>query len=271
MLTGRRLTTIVAALALVFAAGATMIVLNNQDGGSPGQVAQAQNIGEERGIAVDGEGQISVEPDTARVTLGIEVEGQDIGAMREDANGRMNSVIDALQEAGINEEDIQTVAYDIHTGDGQRPPQPLPEEEQEESEEPDNGESGATTYRLIQLLQVTVRDIDATGDVIDVSLDQGANRVSGVRFEVEDREAAVEQARERAVENARSKAEHLAQLTGVNLGAPLAIQDHSPGLPAVGMDVAAVEREMADGDMAAPIQPGESTVSVNVRIVYAIE
>lgn len=266
MLTGQRLTAIVAALALVIAGGAVMVALSSQDGGSPGQVAQAQTIGEDRGIAVDGEGQISVQPDTARVTLGIEAEGQDIGAMREDANSRMNTVIDALQDAGISEEDIQTVAYDISVQRDDHPPEPVPEG----SDEDGSADEGPTTYRLIQLVRVTVHDIDQTGDIIDLALDEGANRVNGVHFEVEDREGAIAQARELAVENARQKAEHLAELTGVSLGAPLAIQDHSPGLPAVSMDVAAVEREMA-ADGAAPIQPGESTISVNVRIVYAIE
>lgn len=269
MRTGQRLTAIVAALALVIAGGTAFFALTDRGGDSPVPSAQAQPLPEERGIRVDAEGQISVEPDTARVTVGIEVEGQEIGQLRETANTRMNDVIDSLTGEGIDEADIRTVAYDIHTVDDSRPPQPVPEDTEEDS---DDGASDEPTYRLIQLLEVKVSDIDMTGDVIDLALDAGANRINGIRFEVEDRAGAIEQARERAVENARAKAEHLAQLTGMNLGAPLSIQERSPSLPAAGYDgAAAIEQEMAEADTAAPIQPGESTITVSVNIVYGIE
>lgn len=293
---------VVASLVLAIAGVAGTLAFADRGSDQPGQVAQAQEPGEDRGITVSGEGQVSVEPDTAKVVLGIESEGEELDALREDANTRMNDVIEALQDLGIEENDIRSVAYKISVREEEVPPKPEEsqsatgsesgadgddrEAEQEAVEEETthgDGEASAsqritetptepriTGYEIRQLVEVTVRDIDSTGDVIDTALDAGANNVSGVRFEVEDRDAAIEQARELAVEHAREKAEHLAELTGVSVGSPLYIDERSPSLPVERIEEAAMDADGGAG-VSAPIQPGESTITVNVNIVYGIE
>lgn len=327
----QRVIAAIGAVALVMA-GALGAFLMSDGNGSP---ALAQQPDQRRGISVNGEGEISVQPDVARVMLGVEVEGSDIGELREDADERMQDVIDALVEAGIEEDDIQTAAYNIRERDrDQEPPRPEEEQEMEESGEGSSSEESETEeaeveeaeseegssteeseseeadddavsdesedaeaepeesttqgeadedvddidirgYQLTQMIQVTIRDIDTAGDMIDVALDAGANRVGSLYFEVDDRAEAVAQARERAVENAREKAEDLADLTGIGLGAPLYIQEYSSSSSPVRMDEMAEQEmaadEAADGGMSAPIQPGQSIVRVDVEIVYDIE
>lgn len=332
MSNAQRFIAAIGAVALVMAGALGAFLMSDDGAGSPRSV-QAQGSEDSQGIGVNGEGEVTVQPDVAQVMLGVEVEGSDIGELREDADGRMQDVIDALVEAGIEEDDIQTAAYNITERDRDDQP-PRPEEQQEmeeeqemeeseedssseeaetdeaeteeaESEEAESGEaeddavSGESEeaaseptestaegeadndvddvdvvgYQLTQLIQVTIRDIDTTGDMIDVALDAGANRVGSIYFEVEDRAEAVAQARELAVENAREKAEDLADLTGVGLGAPLNIREHSSSASPVRMDEVAQEEMAADADggTAAPIQPGQSTVRVDVEIIYDIE
>jgi uncharacterized protein YggE len=87
-------------------------------------------------------GQVSVTPDIARIILGVEVQGSNLDALREDADTRMNDVIDALEESGIPSEDIRTIAYDIWVREEPIQPfdpgrEPVPELEEELEEEHD--------------------------------------------------------------------------------------------------------------------------------------
>jgi uncharacterized protein YggE len=230
-------------------------------------------VNDAQGIRVQGEGQIAVTPDMASVVLGVELQGEDVGQLRNEANSRMNAVIEGLQADGIPEDDIQTARYELFAM--HEPPRPVPDEEPAvEPDEPAIDEDVAdedevVRYRLVHQVQVSVRDIDATGEIIDNALDNGANSVGHVHFEVEDREGAIQQARENAVENALEQAEHLAELSGVALGQPTHVTESSPSVPPVRPDQPVVDVEVPD-EAVAPIEPGENIITVHVEIIYAI-
>lgn len=249
---GQRLALGISVIAILALGAVFALVLTNQETTSP---AQAQEPLMDRGIHVYGEGRVTIVPDTARVLLGVQIEGEEIEDLREDANERMNEVIEGLEEAGIPERDIRTVTYDISVKrDWERPGQPI------------------TGYVLTQLVEVRITDIDAVGDIIDGALDNGANNVGHIQFEVEDREGAIRQAREQAMDEARSKAEHLADLGGVGLGTPIKIDEVSPALPPIYYEEPVMEMdEAADGIMPSRIAPGESVITVTVNVTYAIE
>jgi uncharacterized protein len=306
----QRLLAVAAAFALVLVGAMGAVLLAGGNGSPSPQTVQAQEMMRDRGISVEGQGQISVSPDVAYVSLGVEVEGSDLESLRADADERMNDVVDALLDLGIEDSDIQTTVYDIRVHEERvepfdqsaQPdtatsdePEPASEDEADEADEADDAadeaddavtteeddedadlepgvEVGTQTYILTQMVQVRIADIDMVGEVIDTALDSGANRVSNIRFEVEDRQDAIEQARELAVEEARAKAEHLAELTGVSLGFPLQIDESSPSGPAMRMEDVAMEMDAADdGMMASRIEPGEQVISVWVWITYGIE
>lgn len=248
----QRVTLAIAAIAVLLIGAMAALVFTDQDGASN---VQAQEPTLDRGITVQGEGQVSIVPDTARVVIGVQVEGEEIEDLRADANERMNAVVDGLEADGIPEADIRTVTYDISV-----------QRDWEHRDAPIIG------YVLTQLVEVKITNIDQTGEIIDNALSNGANNVGNIRFEVEDREGAIRQAREQAMENARDKAEHLADLGGVSLGAPIKINEASPSLPPVYYDAPAMEgeEEAMDFEMSR-VEPGENIVTVHVNVVYAIE
>jgi uncharacterized protein len=252
MLSGYRLTLAIAVVAAMFFGTTLALVFTDNDTVAP---AQAQAMDADRGISVQGEGQVAVVPDTVRVVLGVQLEGEEIEELREDANTRMDTVIDGLIADGIDESDIRTVTYDISvTRDWERQNAPI------------------IGYTLTQLVEVKISDIDRTGEIIDNAVDNGANNVGNIRFEVEDRTAVIRQAREQAMENARDKAAHLAELGGVSLGAPIKISESSPSLPPIPFDEPAMDRaEMDEMFPVSRIEPGESIVTVYVNVTYAIE
>jgi uncharacterized protein len=114
-------------------------------------------------------------------------------------------------------------------------------------------------------MNVTVRDINRVGSVLDSAVEAGANTINGIQFDVLDRTAATSEARRAAVANARAVAEEVAAAAGVQLGEVQTINVHGGGY-----SVPVYGRAAQDAAESIPVSPGEMTISVEVSIVYAI-
>jgi uncharacterized protein YggE len=118
---------------------------------------------------------------------------------------------------------------------------------------------------------VKVKPMNKVSAVIDAAVAKGANAVNDVVFTVENQDAPLQQAREQAVNNARVKAEQLAKLTGVGLGGPVTVSETST-MPPMPIPMAREAAAPAGaGSAATAVQPGQSEVTVNLTISYAIQ
>ena len=123
-------------------------------------------------ITVSASGSVSLVPDVARVGVGVTVTKPTVKATRDAAGTAMNAIIAGLKALGIDEKDIRTTSIDL-------------------SPQYANGSSTKIVgYRMSEQLQVTVRDLDKAGDVIDTATAKGATDVNGLWFEVSDPDAA---------------------------------------------------------------------------------
>ena len=75
-------------------------------------------------------------------------------------------------------------------------------------------------------MTVTVRDLTKIGSILDAAVKAGANKIYGIQFDLEDREAAQQQAITVAMENAQARAEVLAEAAGVELGQVISLQTY---------------------------------------------
>jgi uncharacterized protein YggE len=130
------------------------------------------------------------------------------------------------------------------------------------------GQIVGITYVVDNTVAVTVRDLGSIGAVLDAAIQAGANSISGIRFDVEDREAAQQQAMVAAVENARERAEVLAGAANVELGAVMSIQSYMGGGTPIPFEANMV---MADAAMGVPVSPGEMQITVDVSVIYEIQ
>jgi len=64
-----------------------------------------------RNITVVGVGKVSVRPDVATVAVGVEIKASTVSEAKAEVDARMATVVAALQELGIAEEDIQTSQF----------------------------------------------------------------------------------------------------------------------------------------------------------------
>ena len=237
-----------AILALVMAVGVFAGLLM-QD--SKSEAAAQDDQGERRTISVTGHGEVSVQPDTGNFVVGVEVSNEDPNAALEESNGIVAAIQAALIDAGVAEDDITLGTFSI-----------WPEYDYREETAVLRG------FRVSHQLSVKVRDIDQTGALLSTAVEAGANVVHGVSFSVENPAAALEEARAAAFENARAKAEDLAGLANGALGQIVSITENSYTPYPVGRDGGAGAAE--DAASAVPINPGESTFTVSLQVVWEL-
>lgn len=225
-------------------------------GGGASFVAQSAGaVGE--GVAVVGTGSVSVDPDIAHVTYGVELQGDDPDALVSEATATMEAAMEAASAFGILEERTRTVEYNLRV---------------ETNRDRETGQpTGGVIYHLRHQVRVTTDQLDTVGELLASLVNSGVNSISGVTFSVEDLSSLEQQAREEALSDAEARAEHIADQMGLSLGKPSFVTEVGGGGPvpvaqALGMGGGAM-REAAAPD----IESGSFTVSVNVQVVYTIQ
>ncbi|MGH9885892.1 MAG: SIMPL domain-containing protein, partial [bacterium] len=126
-----------------------------------------------------------------------------------------------------------------------------------------------TGYQLANAIAVTVRDLDKLGDAIDNALAAGATSLDGVSFRVDDQTAAEQQARHAAMDQAKAKAKTLADAAGISIAGVASITESVSPVPYpiyYGLNAAGTPGK----DVATPVAPGSTEVSVTVAVVYLI-
>lgn len=205
------------------------------------------------GISVSGTGTVSVAPDVAVISLGVEVRAQTVAAAREGAAKALEAVRASLKRNGVEDRDIKTQGLSINPEYASRP----------------TSQPTIIGYVVANQVSIKVRKLDDASKVLDDAVLAGGDsvRVNGISFDVDQPEKYHAQARELAVKDARQRAEALAKLAGVELGKPRTINEFSgPTSP-----VPAIARSGAGlADTATPISAGESEVAVQVSIVYEL-
>ena len=228
------------------------------------------------GIAVSGQGEAKAAPDIARANLGVEVRSETAEQATAEVNQRMTAVIAALKQAGVADKDLRTSNLSIGFEQEPQPPvvvMPTPAPTRGKVAEAAPQPAPQPTeirghYRATNMVEATIRDMNAIGRLLKLATDSGANNVWGISFEIEDPQALRAQARGKAIERAKQNAQELAKLTGVKLGKLVSISESDGGgyMPMM----KAMERDAAN-QMQAPVEKGEITISHQVQLLFALD
>jgi uncharacterized protein len=210
----------------------------------------------QRAITVVGVGRVSLVPDIAKINVGVEKRAATVSEAKSTVDQQMEAILAALKELSVAERDIQSSYYSIYYE--QEPYQPVAREEGSAAEP-------QGSYRVSSMLEVTVRDVEKAGDMLNALVTAGANQVYGVNLTVSDDQKWQNEAREKAIADAKARAEDFARLTGVGLGQVLSVSEVIGG--AVPYATYA-ERGMGGGG---GIAPGELEMSTQVQVTFAIQ
>jgi uncharacterized protein len=208
-------------------------------------------VAEERWISVSAEGEASVAPDLAVVSLAVTGSGAELAATRDDVNARASAVLARLRDLGIGQGDLNAPDVGIHPEYDHRRGQRL------------------IGYRVVRQVSARVRDLDRLGDVLDGVVAAGANEIHGARMSAADPSAAEHEAIRAAARAARAKAEVLAAAAGVALGTVTRIEEADPsGSPLPRMRMMAMAES---ADVPTEVAAGELTVTRRIRAWFSIE
>jgi len=201
-----------------------------------------------RTIVVAGLGVAAAKPNLAELRLGVATQSLTATeALAKNAES-MNKVIEALKAMGIPEKDIETAYFSLY---------------------PTYSSDGTLTgYEVNNMLRVSTLSLDKVGQIIDKSVEAGANRVETVYFTfTKDKlEELNTLARQRAVGDARAKAETVASSLGVKIVGVAGAVEETYYYPSY------YERAMVVPPAPTPIMPPtEVEVTVSIRVTFMIE
>lgn len=202
------------------------------------------------GITVSGVGRITGVPDTLRATVGVAARRASVQEALDAANATAEQVLAALDDAGVAEDDVQTTQFAVN---------------------PQYGEDGGITgYEVTNLVEATLRDLEAVGATLDAVVRAGGDdaRVQGVEYRLEDNAALLAEARAAAVEDARSSAEQYAAAAGVELGGLTALSEVTAEQPMA--QQFAADTAGGEATAAVPLAPGTQEVGVTVTATWSL-
>jgi uncharacterized protein YggE len=201
-------------------------------------------------VTVVGHGSVTVTPDLASVSLGVTVTETELADAQRKATRVMTKIIAAVKAAGVEEADIQTSYYSVYAM----------------TRYDDTGTPlGVSGYQVSNQVNVTVRDLDAVGSLLEDAVAAGANTIYGVTFGVADTSKAESEARAEAVTDAKAVAEELAKAAGLTLG------------PLVSMSEGILQTNVyaygqgAGGAGGPPIEAGGLQVTVDVVMTFELK
>lgn len=206
-------------------------------------------------LSANGAGSVSVVPDIAIVSIGVMTRAATAREALDANNAEIRKVVDTIRAEGVAERDIGTSGFTVSPVYESRPPRASGNGLEEMPR--------ITGYQVSNTVRVTIRDIAASGAVLDKVVSAGANQIDSIQFDISDREKPADEALADAIRDANRKAELMARAAGVRLVRILDI-NASSGVPMFG------KAEMRAVSDMVPIMPGERDVTANAHVTWEI-
>lgn len=224
---------------------------NPADGAS-----DAANAGSDgKSLTVGAHGEAKTDPDRAVLHVVVTATADSAEAARTQVADNASSLRSALADAGVDDANVTTERFNIRR-------------DRRERREPRKGDSGESTYRATHAFAVEVADVDRVGELIELSVQNGANDIRHVEYTLSEETKAQlrEEALRGAMDNARQDADVLAESASLNI---TGVRSVSTG----GADVRPYRAELtaaAGGaaDSATSIDSGPVTVTAQVTVTY---
>jgi uncharacterized protein YggE len=212
-------------------------------------------------LSLSAEGVSTRKPDLALFTAGVTSSGKTAGEALAANSADMNWVVAALKRAGIADRDVQTSNLSLNPV--YQPQRQLPNG-QMEPEQP-----RIIGYQVSNTVNVRQRNLAEFGRVIDTLVAAGANQVNGPSFQMDNGDAATDEARGDAMKKARARADLYARAAGLKVVRILSITEGGGYVPQPQVMYARV----ASMDMAAaptPVAAGEVSLSASVTVLFEL-
>ena len=232
-----------------------------------GRDVPAQNI-----ITVNGKGEILAKPDIATFYFTVTEEGSSVADAQKKSTGKTNTALALIKKGGVDEKDIKTTNYNINPkyeyyyqpqimtpcSSNYCPPTPVKNPK-------------IIGYEVSQTIEIKVRKIENSGDLLSQIATVGVSNISGLTFSIDDEEKVKADARNKAITEAKEKAKVLASQLGVSLVRVVNFSENANYPIYYGRGTAGISMKADSMAEATPEVPsGENSIISNVTITYEI-
>lgn len=209
-------------------------------------------------LSVSGSGTVYMEADHVSACLGVDLSGEDLTELQNQANATVAKICDALQAAGLEEKDISTSHIYISPN---------------YNYSSFSDERKFTGYTISHSLAIITEDADEIGMYIDTAFAAGANSFDSISFSLRDDSEARDKALELAVREAFRKAEVIAAASGKSLEGILEINEGDLNTTYNNSSGAAYKMMPmeAAGTADTTVRAAQVSVNANVQIIFEIK
>ncbi|MRG85636.1 DUF541 domain-containing protein [Salinibacillus xinjiangensis] len=150
-------------------------------------------------LKVLGEGTVSIQPNRAIISLGVVTEDQNLQQAQQTNAQTSSNVISAVRQYVSNDQ-IQTRTYRIDIQYDYK-----------------DGEQIFRGYRVTNIIDVTIDQIDQVAPLIDSAVSSGANTVKNIQMTVSNPSTYKQQALQKAIQNAQEKAKLVGETLNISI------------------------------------------------------
>ena len=204
-------------------------------------------------VVTNGEGTVKRAPDRAWVTIASESRARTPREAQKLNADAMSAVLQKLKSA-LPPDAIRTLGYDLQ-----------PEFDYANNRQTLRG------YVARNTVEVRVDELPRLGEILEGAVGAGATNVSGVRFDVKDRDGAEREALRLAVADARARADAAASGAGVRVERILRIEEQRAGGGPIPITRMTAMREVAVSAGEPPVAAGEIEIRAVVTLTASVK
>lgn len=226
-------------------------------GSGKNEVHALENVSERSTITVSGNGKLQAAPDVGYVNVAVETraltakEAQSKNASA--FSGLTKLLYDTYKMAA---KDVKTTSFNV---------QP------EYTYNNNDGTSKVKGYLAVHSLQITTRDLNGVGKLLDDLSASGANRIDGVQFDTEKQDQYELQTLDKAMANAKAKAQTLAKAAGKELQDVITISQNSMNVVPIYNQRNTMMSDKAADSAGTTVETGEITLSADITVTYEMK
>ncbi len=206
-----------------------------------------------RTINASGHGDVYIVPDLAYIYVGVQSDADEVSDALNKNSAQAQAVADAVKAQGVEAKDIQTASFNVY---------PMTDYDM-------NGQISRKYYVVQNTVYITVRDLSKLGALLDAVVRSGANNINSISFDVQNKDAALAQARDMAIAKARAEAESIAKASGVTLGDLQTVNVYTSNSATPVYDAKGGSGAVMSSQV--PVSAGQLVITADANLVYEIK
>lgn len=220
--------------------------------------AAPENI---RTINVSGQAEIKVAPDEVVIQVGVESRNKVLAGAKRQNDEAIARILSSVRQFGVEKKHVQTGYISVE-----------PVYESRSSKVTWSDETRIEHYRVRKDVAVVLRDVSKFEALLSALLDDGANRVNGVKFNTTELRKHRDRARQLAIIAAREKAQALAGELGQKIGKAISINENGFGSVFGNAAMNAVQDNVSlDNVSGNTVALGQISVTATVNVQFELQ